>query len=545
MDKDNNIEIEESFDDDNSDVSDSNLDSDSFDLGGNYRHPVGYFPGGGFGAGLKSGLANGNSGLSDTIEKNKAMNTPNGTVTNNGENEDSENSSNQESSDNSDDKLQNKSDNTKNEDKNISGKNLNDSSEVEGDGKAKSKIDIKKQKAVKLRRMLIIIGISVFAIFIIFLLLMGAVYVVFDKFTFKDNGNNSTGYVDVGDDSGFWWPVGSNETTTNNGKTYASGQPALTSISSGFQSNRCLGGTCNAHYGIDVGSNDQINVYNLIASKSGTVVKVSNDCDDNGDLKNYCNGGLGNYVTIDHGNGYYTRYQHMAKNSIVVSEGDSVDQGQVIGKIGQSGRCQGAHLHFQVHIGGTSNSYAVDPTKYVDPNNPRPVASSSASSSSELVKMIQYFEGTGPVSGDSYIAYKYSYDVLTIGHGVTIPYNRKKFQDHGINPDTITVGTKISKSIVDAIEAEIIQDHYNSVVDTLNKAGLSLKQNQIDALVSRHYNTGNIKGFVNAYKKYGDTDALFAAYMSSPVTAKGKYLAGLARRRASEWKLFHEGVYTY
>lgn len=494
----------------------------------------------GYSPNIKSRFGNNNS-LKETIEKTKRMNMPNKSINSSDTNDDN-------SDNNNDDENSKLNNSDKNEKENLND-NINSDykvdSEVEenqsGSGRLSNFKLIKNSKT----RLIIIVVIVIAVLFLAFIILLGASAVVLKLVGDSSDKSNNLSFSSVGDDSGFWWPVGSDETTTKNGKVFASGQPALTDISSGFSSNRCLGGKCSAHYGIDVGSGGLINVYNIIATKSGTVVYVSNDCADNGDLYNDCNGGVGNYVTIDHGNGYYSRAQHMAKDSIVVNVGDSVEQGQVIGKIGQSGRCQGAHLHFQIHIGGAANNYAVDPTKYVDPSNPRPVASHGSGSQSELVKMIQYFEGTGPVSGDSYIAYKYSYDVLTIGHGVTIPYNRQKFQNHGINPDSIGVGTKLPISVVDAIEAEIIQDHYNSVIGTLNNANLSLKQNQIDALVSRHYNTGNIKGFVDAYNRYGDTIDLYNGYMSTPVTAKGKYLAGLARRRASEWKLFHEGIYTY
>ena len=58
----------------------------------------------------------------------------------------------------------------------------------------------------------------------------------------------------------------------------------------------------------------------------------------------------------------------MAKNSITVRSGDKVKQGQVIGKIGNSGSSTGAHLHFGVMVNG---SY-VDPSNYISATNPRP-----------------------------------------------------------------------------------------------------------------------------------------------------------------------------
>ena len=55
---------------------------------------------------------------------------------------------------------------------------------------------------------------------------------------------------------------------------------------------------------------------------------------------------------IAHDDGTTTVYGHMAKNSIIVRTGDKVEQGQVIGKIGNSGSSTGAHLHFGVMING-------------------------------------------------------------------------------------------------------------------------------------------------------------------------------------------------
>ena len=59
-------------------------------------------------------------------------------------------------------------------------------------------------------------------------------------------------------------------------------------------------------------------------------------------------GGYGNYVVINHGNGYQTLYAHMVTNSIVVKAGQVVTQGQKLGVMGSTGRSTGTHLHFEV-----------------------------------------------------------------------------------------------------------------------------------------------------------------------------------------------------
>ena len=67
----------------------------------------------------------------------------------------------------------------------------------------------------------------------------------------------------------------------------------------------------------------------------------------------------GNYVRIDHGGGLVTLYAHCSK--LLVRRGESVKQGQVIAKVGNTGYSFGEHLHFQVIQNGTS----VSPWKYL------------------------------------------------------------------------------------------------------------------------------------------------------------------------------------
>lgn len=66
------------------------------------------------------------------------------------------------------------------------------------------------------------------------------------------------------------------------------------------------------------------------------------------------NGGYGNFVVIDHGNGYATAYAH--QSSIAVGEGQTVTQGQVIGYVGSTGFSTGPHLHFEVRVNGSAQN---------------------------------------------------------------------------------------------------------------------------------------------------------------------------------------------
>jgi len=65
------------------------------------------------------------------------------------------------------------------------------------------------------------------------------------------------------------------------------------------------------------------------------------------------NGGYGNYIEIEHDNGTGTLYSHNSRN--IVSVGQRVHQGQVIGYVGSTGLSTGPHVHFEVH--GASNPF--------------------------------------------------------------------------------------------------------------------------------------------------------------------------------------------
>lgn len=61
--------------------------------------------------------------------------------------------------------------------------------------------------------------------------------------------------------------------------------------------------------------------------------------------------GFGNFVVIDHGNGVFTRYAHLATYEPWVEAGAEIGFGHAIGLMGDSGRASGVHLHFEVLIG--------------------------------------------------------------------------------------------------------------------------------------------------------------------------------------------------
>ena len=64
--------------------------------------------------------------------------------------------------------------------------------------------------------------------------------------------------------------------------------------------------------------------------------------------------GLGKAVTLSHGLGIKTRYGHMSK--VEVEVGDEVRRGQVIGRVGSTGRSTGNHVHYEVHVDGKARN---------------------------------------------------------------------------------------------------------------------------------------------------------------------------------------------
>jgi murein DD-endopeptidase MepM/ murein hydrolase activator NlpD len=71
------------------------------------------------------------------------------------------------------------------------------------------------------------------------------------------------------------------------------------------------------------------------------------------------NGGYGKMVEVDHGNGFSTRYGHLSE--ITVKAGQWVKSGQIVGRVGSTGRSTGPHLHYETRIEGD----AVDPQKFL------------------------------------------------------------------------------------------------------------------------------------------------------------------------------------
>ena len=105
-----------------------------------------------------------------------------------------------------------------------------------------------------------------------------------------------------------------------------------------------INGNKSFHYGVDLAAGMNTEIY---ATKSGTVTGATY-----GEANGY-------YVTINHGDGYSSIYAHMT--NYVVSVGDSVKQGKLIGYVGTTGWSTGPHLHFEILYNGSN----VNPMNYI------------------------------------------------------------------------------------------------------------------------------------------------------------------------------------
>lgn len=120
-------------------------------------------------------------------------------------------------------------------------------------------------------------------------------------------------------------------------------------ITEGYSSN---------HNALDlVGENYTLD--NIIAHSNGTIIEHQDGFENmkgSTGIQSY-----GNYLKIDHHNGYFTLYAHMEKG-LMVNVGDNVNKGQLIGVMSDSGNAYGKHLHFEVWKNGTR----INPSEYLD-----------------------------------------------------------------------------------------------------------------------------------------------------------------------------------
>lgn len=100
------------------------------------------------------------------------------------------------------------------------------------------------------------------------------------------------------------------------------------------------------HAGIDISGSIGQPIY---AARTGVVAFTEGTAS---------SGGYGNYTCLDHGGGFATCYAHQSE--FLVSAGQAVSQGTIIGRVGSTGNSTGAHLHYETRVNGNP----VDPMQY-------------------------------------------------------------------------------------------------------------------------------------------------------------------------------------
>jgi murein DD-endopeptidase MepM/ murein hydrolase activator NlpD len=94
-------------------------------------------------------------------------------------------------------------------------------------------------------------------------------------------------------------------------------------------------GGADFHQGLDISADHGSPVY---STADGAVILARRE------------GAYGNLITVDHGYGLETRYGHLSKYE--VKSGEKVKRGQIIGRVGSTGRATGPHLHYEVRVNG-------------------------------------------------------------------------------------------------------------------------------------------------------------------------------------------------
>ena len=113
---------------------------------------------------------------------------------------------------------------------------------------------------------------------------------------------------------------------------FADTSPVAACTSSGFGFRlHPIDGEVKFHYGTDFAAHAGTDI---LAFADGTVLAAGED------------EGYGNYVKLDHGDGYVTLYGHCSE--LLVSAGEKVSRGQPIARVGQTGHATGPHLHFEL-----------------------------------------------------------------------------------------------------------------------------------------------------------------------------------------------------
>ena len=144
----------------------------------------------------------------------------------------------------------------------------------------------------------------------------------------------------------------------------------------------------------------------VYAAAGGYVAKVVNSVPDNpiGEVNTMDN--WGNYISINHGYGFYTLYAHLKEGSVKLAEGDYIKMGEKIGQVGNSGRSFVPHLHFQaqaaIDAGSRTLFSHILNYKVMNPDGPNRFITSGIPEEGELVSALVPEKGLANILRLSY-----------------------------------------------------------------------------------------------------------------------------------------------
>lgn len=233
-----------------------------------------------------------------------------------------------------------------------------------------------------------------------------------------------------------------------------------------------------SHNGIDIVKKGYQLDY-IVAHSDGKVIQAQ---DGLGNMKG--TNSYGNYVKIEHENGYCTLYAHLEKG-ISIRNGQAVKKGQVLGYMGNSGNSYGGHLHFEVW----ENGKRINPTKYLEADLPKPVAPSPAPTTRKVGDVVTingvYVSST---STNKLTPLKTKGKITKIVAGARNPYLLDNGNIGWVNDACIVSTTAPKKKSTDEIAREVIQGKWGNGAERkskLEKAGYNYRevQNRVNELL--------------------------------------------------------------
>lgn len=304
----------------------------------------------------------------------------------------------------------------------------------------------------------------------------------------------------------------------------------------GYRNSPTAGASSN-HKGIDIGIPTGTNIY---ACESGTVT-----------IAGYSDS-AGNWVVIDHGNGYVSKYMH--NSQLLVSAGQKVEKGQVIAKSGSTGISTGPHLHFQIEYEGDP----VDPLSFKYDNgmgNGNGFGSNSDPSSQEVqyyAKVATWMETTNTIESndpeqETYSNTNYSMTTTTINYQnlvskYTMPFDYlwallvvSEDEDFVLDLADLVYGSQLEITV-----------HDNLTVNTNIRKLSYTKKERVDTKAKVRVLYGNTQADMLSTENSGNwSDETSNTYLTTYTTINKTNTLDISLTKANVWIVDYEKEYTY